>query len=198
MRKLILAAAFATAVMTASAAPKKTSTPAQLATAFTEIGGLDADQKAKIQAVMETYVDGAKGVKKPGDLKKIDEAAWTELHAIIKPAQWKKVWSYVDRENQKEYKDRMEDLKDRQEDLKDKAEDRKDKNDKKNRTPAEIRKDRAEDKKDKAEDKKDKAEDKKDRQDDAYDTKDEVRAWLNGLKLRVGGMKLTTEKSDSK
>ena len=197
MRKVILAVAFVAAVATATAAPKKTSTPAQLAAAFAEIGGFDADQKAKILAVMETYVEGAKGVKKPGDLKKIDEAAWTELHAIVKPAQWKKVWAYVDRENAKEYKDRIEDLKDRAEDLKDKADDRNDKN-KKKRTPAEIRKDRAEDRKDKAEDKKDKAEDKKDRQDDAYDTKDEVRAWLNGLKLRVGGMKLPTEKSESK
>ncbi len=198
MRRVILAVAFAAAVATASAAPKKASTPAQLAAAFAEIGGFDADQKAKIQAVMEAYVEGAKGVKKPADLKKIDDAAWAELHAIVKPAQWKKVWAYVDRENAKESKDRREDLKDRQEDLKDKAEDKKDRNDKKKRTPAEIRKDRAEDRKDKAEDKKDKAEDRKDRQDDAYDTKDEVRAWLNGLKLRVGAMKLPTEKSESK
>lgn len=191
MRKLILAVAFVVAVTTASAAPKKPSTPAQLAAAFTEIGGLDADQKAKVLAVIDTYADGAKAVKKPGDLRKLDEAAWTELHSIVKPAQWKKVWVYVDRENTKEYKDRIEDIKDRQEDLKDKAEDRKDKNDKKKRTPVEIRKD-------KAEDKKDKAEDKKDRQDDAYDTKDEVRAWLNGVRLRVGNMKLPTEKTESK
>jgi len=197
MRKLVLSLSFAVAVASVSAAPKKPSTPAQLAGALTEIGGLDADQKAKLVAVFETYIDGAKAAKKPSDWKKLDEQAWTDLNTILKPEQLRKVWAYVARENEKERKDKLEDIRDRVEDLKDKIEDRKDKADdkKKKLTPAEIRKDKAEDKKDKAEDKKDKAEDKKDRKDDAYDTKDEVRVWLNGLKARVGTMKLPADNS---
>ncbi len=171
-------------VMSVTAAPRKPSSPAELAKAISEIAGLDADQKAKMQGLFGHYIDEAKNVKKPSDLKKLDEQAWTELNALLKPEQKKKLWAYVARENEKQRKDIIEDVKDRQEDIRDRLDN------KKKRTPAQIRKD-------KMEDRRDKAEDRKDRKDEVIDAKDEVRFWLNGLKLRVGNMKLPDPKPKS-
>lgn len=191
MRKFSLAAAWVAAVTLgfATAGPRKPATPAQLATAVTEIAGLDADQKAKMQGLFGHYIDEAKAAKKPAEMKKLDEQAWTELHALLTPAQEKKLWNYVARENEKERKDRAEDIRDKKEDIKDKLEDLKDKRKKGGKA------EKKEDIRDKKEDIRDRLEDKFDRKDDAIDAKDEVRYWLNGLKLRVGSRTPATSPS---